>query len=54
MAWKKSVYGEQLKINISIRNLLNRHTFVFFSKEKELSDVNFRAENVIKPFDKIM
>ena len=54
LAWKKSVYGEQLKINISIRNLLNRHTFVFFSKEKELSDVNFRAENVIKPFDKIM
>ncbi len=54
LAWKKNVYGEQLKINISLKNLLNRHTFVSFRKEQELSDVNFRAENVVKPFGKIM
>lgn len=48
---KTGVYREQLRINISPRNLLNHHTFVVFEKEKDLADVDFRHESVMKPFD---
>ena len=33
MKTKKKVYFEQLKINIGIKNLINRHTLIHFKKE---------------------
>jgi ubiquinone/menaquinone biosynthesis C-methylase UbiE len=51
---KKDVYAEQLKINISPKNLLNRHTFIIFEKEKHFDEVDFRMESMVKQFDKIM
>ncbi|MEI6886450.1 MAG: class I SAM-dependent methyltransferase [Bacteroidota bacterium] len=51
---KRDVYREQLRINISPKNLLNKHTFVIFEKEKNVADVNFRWESVVKQFGKIM
>jgi hypothetical protein len=33
---KKQVYREQLRINISPSNLLNKHTFIIFEKERDL------------------
>jgi len=53
-SYKVSVYKEQLKINISPKNLLNRHTFILFEKEKEIADVDFRLDGIIKPFENIM
>jgi len=52
--YMKNVYTEQLKININPKNLLNKHTFMIFEKEKELKDVDFRLDNIMKPFEKIM
>jgi len=54
ISYKVSVYKEQLKINISPKNLLNRHTFILFEKEKEIADVDFRLDGIIKPFENIM
>lgn len=51
---KKGVYGEQLRINIGIRNLLSRHTFVVFNKTGELAELDFRVGHAVKPFDRIM
>jgi len=51
---KSAVYKEQLKINISPKNLLNKHIFIIFEKEKSANDVDFRIESIIKPFNKIM
>lgn len=51
---KKNVYKELLLININPKNLLSKHTFIVFEKEKNAIDVNFRNENLIKSFDKIM
>ena len=53
-SFKKSVYREQLAINISPKNLLNKHTFIIFEKEKNATELDFRNENLIKTFDKIM
>ena len=33
---KEQVYREQLRINISPSNLLNKHTFIIFEKERDL------------------
>lgn len=52
--YMKNVYTEQLKININPKNLLNKHTFIIFEKEKGLKDVDFRLDNIMKPFEKIM
>lgn len=52
LAYKKEVYQEQLKINISAKNLLNKHTFVVFEKEKDLNAIDFRTESLVKSFDK--
>lgn len=49
---KADVYKQQLYMNISPRNMLNKHTFIIFEKEKELNDVDFRYEDTIKPFEK--
>ena len=38
---KSAVYKEQLKINISPKNLLNKHIFIIFEKEKSANDVDF-------------
>jgi hypothetical protein len=54
METKKKVYLEQLKINIGIKNLINRHTLIHFKKESELSDLDFRIESIVKPFNEIM
>lgn len=51
-AQKRAVYREQLRININPKTLLNKHTFIVFEKEKNVCDVNFRNEELIKPFDK--
>ena len=51
---KKDVYKEQLLININPKNLLNKHTLIVFEKEKNISEINFRNENLIKSFRKIM
>jgi len=45
---------EQLKINISAKNLLNHHIFMIFEKEKGIEEVDFRLDCIIKPFEKIM
>jgi len=51
---KHNVYKEQLRININPSNLLNRHIFIVFEKEKDNNDVDFRNETSIKQFNKIM
>jgi hypothetical protein len=51
---KKSIYKEQLEININIKNLINKHTFIIFEKEKNINEINFKFESNVKPFDKIM
>ena len=53
-SYKMEVYKEQLKINLNPKVLLNHHTFIVFEKEKELADVDFRIESLVKPFEKIM
>lgn len=52
--YKKNVYSEQMRININPKNLLNKHTFIVFEKEKELNEVDFRLDNLMKSFNKIM
>ncbi len=39
--YKKSVYREQLKINTSVRNLINHHTFIVFEKEINHENAGF-------------
>ncbi len=51
---EKDVYKKQLLINIDPKNLLNRHTFIVFEKEKNAKEVDFRNESLMKPFGKIM
>ncbi|MCI0602805.1 class I SAM-dependent methyltransferase [bacterium] len=51
---KRDVYREQLRININPVNLINKHTFIVFEKEKSLRDLDFRNEKVIRLFDKIL
>ncbi|MBI5804567.1 class I SAM-dependent methyltransferase [candidate division TA06 bacterium] len=53
-AYKLEVYREQLQMNLDPKNLVNKHTFIIFEKEKELKEVDFRAAGVMKSFDKIM
>jgi SAM-dependent methyltransferase len=53
-SYRTEVYRELLKINISPKNLLNKHTFIVFEKENELTDVNTNIEAMMRPFDKIM
>ncbi len=54
LSHKAQIYKDQLKINISPHNLLNHHTFIIFEKEKDIKDLDFRLESIVKPFDKIM
>ncbi len=49
---KVNVYREQLKININAKNLVNKHTFIVFEKEKELKDLDFRIGSAVKSFAK--
>jgi len=51
---KKKVYLEQLRINISPENLLNKHTFIIFEKENDVKDLHFRIESMVKPFGDII
>jgi len=51
---KKDVYKEQLLININQKKLLSKHTLIVFEKEKKTTEINFRNENLIKSFSKIM
>jgi ubiquinone/menaquinone biosynthesis C-methylase UbiE len=53
-AYKMQVYKEQLKININPKNLLNHHIFMVFEKDKEATDVDFRSQTIVKPFEKTM
>jgi SAM-dependent methyltransferase len=48
------VYREQLRMNLDPKNLVNKHTFIIFEKEKELKEVDFRAAGAMKSFDRIM
>jgi len=54
MSRKKDVYKEQLKINIDPKNLLSKHTFIVFEKEKNIAELDFRNETLVKDFDSIM
>ena len=49
-AFKKEVYREQLAINISFLNLLNKHTFVILEKTGNAEEVGFSGTNVEKSF----
>lgn len=51
---KRNVYLEQLKLNISIKNLINRTIFVRFKKETELYAIDFSKDSLVKAFNKIM
>jgi hypothetical protein len=51
---KQKVYKEQLLININPKNLLNKHIFMVFEKEKDAQKIEFRNEEIIKGFDEIM
>ena len=50
----RKIHFEQLSINTSIKNLLNKHIFVIFEKVMDYNKVDFRNEKQIKPFGKIM
>lgn len=54
IAYKKTVYKEQLKLNLNPKNLLSRNTFIIFEKEKNTDSVDFRIESKVKEFGKIM
>lgn len=51
---KKKVYEEQLKINISPKVLLDRHTFVVFEKEFEVEYVYDHLLSIQKPLSEIL
>jgi len=51
-AQKRKVYREQLRLNIHPKHLLNKHTFVIFRKETDARLVDFRQDDIIKPFDR--
>ena len=51
---KKIVYKEQLKINLSPKVLLDRHTFVVFEKEFEYADVYEHLLSISKPLNEIL
>jgi ubiquinone/menaquinone biosynthesis C-methylase UbiE len=53
-SFKIQVYKDQLKINISPKYLLNKHTFIIFEKVKDVENVDFRIDSMVKPFEKIM
>jgi hypothetical protein len=53
-AAKKSVYREQLRINLSPKVLLDRHTFVVFEKEFESANVYDHLLSILKPLDEIL
>ena len=48
------MFKEQLLININPKNLLSKHTLIIFQKEKNVSEINLRNENLIKSFSDIM
>ncbi|HNQ66791.1 MAG TPA: class I SAM-dependent methyltransferase [Bacteroidales bacterium] len=50
-SYKKQTYLEQLKMNISIKNLINHHSFIVFVKEKDLSEISFRNKSKEVCFD---
>jgi SAM-dependent methyltransferase len=50
LEFKKEVYSEQISINISPLNLLNKHTFVILEKTGNAGDVDFTGTNVVKSF----
>jgi len=51
---KKKVYKEQLKINLSPKILLDRHSFVVFEKEFEHADVYDHLLSISKPLNEIL
>jgi SAM-dependent methyltransferase len=53
-AAKKKVYREQLKINLSPRVLLDRHSFVVFEKEFEFGNVYDHLLSIQKPLTEIL
>lgn len=51
---KKHIYKEQLNMNVSFKNLINKHSFFILEKRTELNDIDFKQESLIKPFDEVM
>ncbi|MDD3685226.1 MAG: class I SAM-dependent methyltransferase [Bacteroidales bacterium] len=49
----RNVYGEQYKLNISIKNLLNHHLFVIFEKENDAEKLSFRHEDLVRGFENL-
>lgn len=48
--FKKAVYQEQYKMNISVKNMVNHHTFIVFEKELNHSGVRFRHDSTVVDF----
>lgn len=51
---KEKIYGEQLRLNISPKILVDKHTFMVYEKERELNDIFNDLNNIVYPFDKVM
>jgi SAM-dependent methyltransferase len=51
---KKKIYREQLKINLSAKVLLDRHSFIIFEKEFEEKDVYDHLLSIQKPLTQIL
>ncbi|MCD6010379.1 MAG: hypothetical protein K0Q79_241 [Flavipsychrobacter sp.] len=51
---KDDIYGEQLRLNTSVKILTDSHTFIIYEKEKELKNIYNDLNNTTKPFDKVM
>ncbi len=49
--FKKSVYYEQYKINTSIKNLVNHHTFIVFEKEQNFDNVKLGNKSKVVDFE---
>ena len=51
---KENVYKEQLLLNINPKILVDKHTFIVYEKEKELSQIFDDLNNIVYPFNKVM
>lgn len=45
------VYGEQFRLNVSIKNLVNHHTFVVFEKTHNSRELSFRQKDLQRNFE---
>jgi len=48
---KKEVYFDQLRLNLSLTNLLNKHLFIVFEKELDVTAITFGQEKLMVNFE---